>query len=566
VIITADSLGGDATLSADLAVIGAGPAGIVVAMEVASRGFEVLLVESGYERFSADVQQLAEAEDLNPDLHSPMSLTTRRQVGGTSVIWGGRCVPLDRVDFDHRSYIGNNNWPVSYEQLLPYSQRACDWLRCGRAVFDTSQMTHVPSSLVPGLPDGELRTSTLERWSLPTNFGREYKQSLKRSTRVRVITGLTCTEVVCPAGVPKVEHLKCRSLGGKRIRIQCRGYVIACGGLESTRLLLASRGPNGDRLGDHSGHLGAWYMGHVEGVIANIRFFTRPRATVFNYERDIDGTYVRRRLSLTREALHQHDLPNVAAWMANPVLADPRHQNGVLSFVYLTLRSPLGRFVAPDAQRLSLTGEQIPGAPYPGTERGSLEAHLANIARDPFSVLGFGGSFGAKRLLARRRRAPGFFVYNADNCYPLQYHGEQLPNHKSRVTLGRSRDSVGMPRLCIDLRFSQNDVDGIVRWHRFCDDYLKRTGCGQLEYLSRDPAEAVWSRIGGGFHQLGTTRMAARSEDGVVDEHLTVHGVKNLYVASSSVFPTAGQANPTFMIVVFALRLADRLQSLLGQL
>ena len=564
-IITADSLGSDVSLSADLAVVGAGPAGIVVALEVASKGFDVVLVESGYEKFCPGTQHLAEAEELDPVLHSPMSLTTRRQLGGTSVIWGGRCVPLDRVDFDRRSYTGNSTWPVSYEQLLPYFQRACDWFRCGRAVFDTSPMTHLPPSLVPGLPDDELLVSSLERWSLPTNFGREYRQGLRRSGRVQVLLGLTCTEVVCHAGLPKVRHLECRSLAGKRIRIRGRGYVIACGGLESTRLLLASPGPDGGQLGDHSGHLGCWYMGHVEGVIANVRFFTPPRATVFSYERDIDGTYVRRRFQASRELVHQQDLPNVAAWLANPELASPAHRNGVLSLVYLTLRSPLGRLMAPDAQRLSLTGEEVPGSPYGGCQKGSVQDHLANIIRDPGSALRFGGSFGAKRFLSKRR-IPGFFAYSADNCYPLQYHGEQAPNSKSRVTLGNSRDPVGMPRLCIDLRFSQSDIDGIVRWHRYCDDYLRRTGCGQLEYLSRDPAETVWNRVGGGFHQLGTTRMAARSEDGVVDENLAVHGVRNLFVASSSVFPTAGQANPTFMIVVLALRLADRLQSLLGQL
>ncbi len=472
---------------------------------------------------------------------------------------------MDRVDFDRRSHAGNISWPVSYEQLLPDFQRACDWFRCGRAVFDISRMRHLPSSLVPELPDREFRTSSVERWSLPTDFGREYKPSLKRSPRVRVLTGLTCTEVVCHEGIPKVRHLECRSLDGKRIRIRSRGYVIAGGGLESTRLLLASRGPHGGRLGDHSGHLGSWYMGHVEGVIANIRFFTPPRSTVFGYERDIDGTYVRRRLSASPELMQQQDLPNVAAWLANPELADARHRNGVLSFVYLTLRSPLGRFVAPDAQRLSLTGEEVPGSPYGGAEKGSIQAHLANIARDSGSVVRFGGDFGAKRFL-RKRRVPGFFVYNSENRYPLQYHGEHVPNPKSQVTLGSTRDALGMPKLCIDMRFSQDDVDGIVRWHNLCDDYLKRTGRGELEYLSRDPAETVWSRIGGGFHQLGTTRMAARSEDGVVDENLAVHGLKNLFVASSSVFATAGQANPTFMIVVFALRLADRLQSILGQL
>ena len=64
-------------------------------------------------------------------------------------------------------------------------------------------------------------------------------------------------------------------------------------------------------------------------------------------------------------------------------------------------------------------------------------------------------------------------------------------------------------------------------------------------------------RLGGGFHQAGTTRMSASSADGVVDQSLAVHGVPNLYAASRSTFVTSGQANSTFMIVAFAVRLAD---------
>ena len=565
-IITAEALAGNDDLSADLAVIGAGPAGIVTALEAASHGFDVLLVESGYKAFDPDIQRLSDAGELDPDLHSPMSMAIRRQLGGTSVIWGGRCVPLDRVDFDRRSFAGDSVWPVSYDELLPYFQRACDWLRCGRAVFDTTCMDHLPPSLVPGLVDGEVRASTLERWSLPTNFGHEYRQALSRSPRVRVVTGLTCTEAACRPDDGLVDHLECRSLGGKRVSIRARAYVVAAGGLESTRLLLASRGADGKPLGDHSGHLGSWYMGHVEGVIANVRFSTAPRATIFGYERDIDGTYVRRRFSISREVQNKDELPNVAAWLANPELADPRHRNGVLSFAYLTLRSPLGRLVAPDAQRLSLSGEDVPGSPYGGAEKGPARQHLRNIVLDPSSVAGFVAGFGTRRFLARGRRVPGFFVYSRDNLYPLQYHGEQSPNRKSRVTLTTERDAVGMPKLAIDLQFSQQDVDGVIRCHQHWDDYLRQQGCGRLEYMSQDPAATVWSRIGGGFHQLGTTRMAEDPENGVVDENLAVHGVRNLFVASSSAFVTAGQANPTFAIVVFALRLADRLKSVLREI
>jgi choline dehydrogenase-like flavoprotein len=54
--------------------------------------------------------------------------------------------------------------------------------------------------------------------------------------------------------------------------------------------------------------------------------------------------------------------------------------------------------------------------------------------------------------------------------------------------------------------------------------------------------------------------MSTRSEDGVVDENLAVHGLPRLYVVSSSTFPTSSQANSTFMIVPIALRLVDHLK------
>jgi choline dehydrogenase-like flavoprotein len=565
-IISDKTLSNGATLVADLAVVGAGPAGIVTALEVARRGFDVLLLESGEQRFNSAAQELAEAAQWDPDYHSPMSLTVRRQVGGSSVIWAGRCVPFDRVDFDRRPFVGDSGWPVSYDHLRSYFERACDWLACGRPVFDVGEMCHLPPSLVPGLVEGEVRTSSLERWSLPTNFGREYGPILRQSGRVRVVTGLTCTQVVCGRGRERVDHLACATLDGKHVQVRCRAYVIAAGGLDSTRLLLASRGPDGGQLGNHSAHLGSWYMSHTEGVIANARFTTDPRATIFGFERDIDGTYVRRRLSVSREAQHRLQLPNVVGWLANPELADPRHRDGTLSFLYLVLRSPAGRLVAPTAQRLALTGETVPGSPYGGAERGPLVAHLQNLARDAASVARFAPSFGAKRFLARRHRVPGYFAYSPDNLYPLQYHGEQSPSRRSRVTLSDDRDALGMPRLRIDLRFCDDDIDGIIRSHQLWDQFLRRNNLGRLEYLSANPEATVWDRAGGGFHQVGTTRMAARPEDGVVSEHLGVYGVSNLFVASSSVFVTSGQANPTFMVVVLAVRLADHLAAMLRHL
>ena len=552
----------DAPLEAHVAVVGAGPAGIVTALQLADAGLDVILLESGGTRHEPAVQALADAAEWDEDLHAPLALAVRRQIGGTSAIWGGRCVPLDPVDFDRRPWIGDVSWPVAYDELASLFGRACDWFRCGRPVFDATETERLRESIVPGLPNGDVRTSALERWSLPTNFGREYRSRLAASPRLTLVSGATCTQIILGAD-GDVDHLVWRALDAPGSTVRARRYVIACGGLDSTRLLLVSPRADGRAIGDHSGHLGRWYMAHLEGVVARIRFATPPRETLYDYEIDSDGVYVHRRISFDREFQRAEELPNVVSWLVHPELSAAEHASGILSFAYLALSSPLGPRLAPEALRLAMLGERIPGVPYYGTTPSPVRKHLVNLARDAPSTARFAIGFGSRRFLTRGRRAPGFAVYRPDNAYPLKYHGEHAPHRESRVTLSDVRDALGVPRLRIDVRFSQSDVDGIVRAHRHWDDYLRQYSCGRLEYLAEDLVDAVRERLGAGFHQSGTTRMSERPEDGVVDRDLAVHSVPSLHVISSSVFPTSGQANSTFMIVVFALRLAEHLRRVL---
>lgn len=554
------SFGAEAHFAADLVVVGAGPAGIVVALEAARRGLQVVLLESGAEHYDARVQTLSEAAEWDRARHAPMSMAIRRQVGGTSVTWGGRCVPFDPVDFVTRSVAGSVRWPVSYDEIVGYFGRACEWMQCGRAVFNVAGIPSLDDELVPGLSEHDgVKTTDLERWSLPTNFGRVYADELRRLPNLRVLAGVTCTEAICPPHNRRVEALECRTLAAGKVRVEARAFVIAAGGLESTRLLMSSTGPDGGQLGNHSGHLGRWYMAHVEGVVARVQFTTPPRATKYGYERDVDGSYVRRRFTLTGDLQQRSGVPNFAAWLTNPDLADASHDRGDLSFAYLALASPLGPRFASDAQRLSLTGVVVPGAPYGHTEISPARAHVRNLARHPLTTTRFIAGFGARRFLATRRRAPGFFSYSPANRYPLQYHSEHLPDRNSRVTLTRERDVLGRPKLAIDLRFSPADVDGVARAHDLIDKALRAADVGRVEYLSDDPRGMVEDRLGGGFHQSGTTRIAATASEGVVNADLQVYGTDNLYVASSSTFVTSGQANSTFMIVAFAVRLSDHL-------
>jgi hypothetical protein len=159
----------------------------------------VVLIESGNQSFDPAVRELSEAAEWDRHRHAPLSLAVRRQVGGTSVIWGGRCVPFDPVDFAPRSFLDVPAWPIGCEKIQSYFQRARDGMVCGRAAFGLSELPHLPSGIVPGFVDGGVLGSSLERWSLPTDFGRTYQERPERSPRVRLLMGVTCTEIVRPS-------------------------------------------------------------------------------------------------------------------------------------------------------------------------------------------------------------------------------------------------------------------------------------------------------------------------------------------------------------------------------
>jgi choline dehydrogenase-like flavoprotein len=541
----------DSHLEADVAVVGAGPAGIVVALELARRGHTVLLVDSGGDSPDRDVQQLGELAGQDP-VHVSMSLATSRQIGGASNLWGGRCVPFDPVDFKPREIVGEPRWPLTYEELAPYFQRACEWFVCGDAVFDVRDVPRLAAySLIPGFPDGNVRASSLERWSLPTNFGQEYRSVLMDTPGLTLVTNLTCTEIVCDPERSRVQHLRAQSLDGRSVTISASRYVLACGGLETTRLLFASDRTHPGGLGNHSGHLGRWYMAHVELRIARVHFSTPPAETIYGHERDSAGVYVRRRLTFSEDFQASERLPNIAMWLVNPDVSDPRHGNGILSFVYLMLASPLGRF---------FVAEGIRQAHIKATTPVSIRRHLLNVVRNLPSATRFALTFGYQRFLKRGRKVPGFFVPSSANIYPLLYHGEHLPHHESRAEPTSERDALGMPRLRTRLWFSEEDIASAIRAHRCLDDYLREHGLGHLEYIHADPEGAIREQLFGGYHQAGTTRMSSHQEDGVVDRNLAIHGLDELHIASSSTFVTSGQANSTFMIVVLALRLADHLE------
>ena len=123
------------------------------------------------------------------------------------------------------------------------------------------------------------------------------------------------------------------------------------------------------------------------------------------------------------------------------------------------------------------------------------------------------------------------------------------------------RDCLGMRKITTHTYFSDEDYQSVRRAMNLIDAHLRLHGVGQIEWLTDDVEGSVREFLGdmAGFHQVGTTRMSESPDDGVVDGNLQVHGVRSLYVVSTSVLPTSGQANPTLLGIALGLRLADQL-------
>ncbi len=537
-----DTLENLETLKHDACVIGAGPAGLSFALEMAQKGKSVLVLESGGLAANEDQQSLSLAELVDPARHDDMSIAVARRLGGTSNLWAGRCVPFDPIDFKARRHIPGVTWPIELADLEPYYSRACEYLSGGQTKF---------LDRIDGLsvPEDEFSYERLERYSNCPAIQIGQGVALKQSSLIDIRLNSTLVETnLDPQG--NVRSIVAARPDGERFEIPVNTLVFACGGLETTRQLLVLQSRHDHLFGGAQGPLGRYYMGHVTGEIADITFTDDLLEKAFDFYVDDDGTYVRRRFVPSDDMQISHELPNIAFWPVVPPIANAAHRSGILSLLFLALSTqPFGKMFIAEVIRKRHVPDGVSKAP-----------HLMNVLRElPQSML-FGFSFLYKRYLAASR-VPGFFIPNPGRRYGLSYHAEQLPRRESAVRLSEQQDRLGTPSLIVDLQFSEEDATGVVRAHELLREWLNKHQLGEIEY--RQPeiqnVESILQISTHGTHQIGTARMGENSQEAVVDKNLRTFDCPNLYLLTSAVFPGSGQCNPTLTIAALALRLADHL-------
>jgi len=299
------------------------------------------------------------------------------------------------------------------------------------------------------------------------------------------------------AGGGALREVIAGSLKGNRFRVRAKAFVLAAGGIENVRLLMQSRSVHGEGIGNDHDLLGRFFMEHPHLHVGFVTF-TRPGGSL--------------------EMYRQHS------------------QDPILGHESLGVLCP-----SPDLQRreriLNLSVQLYPAPRERLSDFVRGVGRMAARTDAGFASTGAAGDLVSANLYARV---------------------EPSPHPDSRVTLGSDRDALGMQRVKLDWRLPATDSDSLRRSLVAFGRELGRAGRGRL--FVRLTEARPWPGASGGDHHMGTTRMASEPAGGVVDPDCAIHGMDNLYVAGSSVYPTAGFANPTLTIVALALRLADHLR------
>jgi choline dehydrogenase-like flavoprotein len=429
--------------------------------------------------------------------------------------------------------------------FYPKANRICEAgefaYRAGEAFSKTLR------PMIEGFAGTNFTTDTLERFSCPTNFAERYGYKLRSASNVRVLLHANVTGLQLNSAASRVVGVTVRTLKGRGTTVQAGHVVLAAGGLEVARLLLASRNVQTEGIGNRHDTVGRYYMCHLAGTVGALAI-DRPLASVWNgYDVSDEGIYCRRRIALKPAAQRRYRLGNFIARLHHPRITDPGHGNAVLSLLYLA------KYAIPYEYRKRLHGEGRLGA-------ADWLKHVRNVAGGPLDAVAFAWHMLRDRKLAERK-FPSIIIKPRRNLYSLDFHAEQQPSAASRVTADGEPDILGMPRIRVDWRYTSVDVETVRRSIALLAAEFSAGGLGTLAY-DEEALEFEMTRYGAyGGHHIGTARMGNDPRSSVVDSDCRVHGVENLHVAGAAVFPTSSQANPTLTVVALSLRLAQRLQA-----
>jgi choline dehydrogenase-like flavoprotein len=541
-IIDGRTVSNGATVEGDVCLIGAGAAGITLAAQLKDSATRTILLESGGLSPDPVTQSLYAGENVGI-AYQPLDRARSRFFGGSTSCWGGWCRPLDGLDFEERAWMPNSGWPFARSALDSHYARAAEYLRLSPE-YDTAvwseRLRPENISLLP--IEGDVLQNMMIQLSPPGDFGALYKEELEKSAAVRVILYSNVVKLQSSENAAVIENVTARTLTGSEFRVRARYFVLCSGGIENARLLLLSndRRPNG--LGNDHDVVGRYFMDHPRFKSGRLRLKSENRhRPLYDVTMAMRGQIGRKgkthrvaaHIAPTARAQRDLRLPNSRSYFE-------AHYAAKMSKGYLWLR----------AMRQQWRGRRVFGYSGMRVLGEALEGLPEALSSVPLALWGVLDLYANLPFIERE--------------FQFESVIEPAPNPESRVTLSSQRDRLGLFQTRLDWRLSEQDYAAANSLKALLRDELQRQDIVSLVSPNRpDGEDASETKVMGCWHHMGTTRMHKDRRKGVVDENLKVHGVENLFISGSSVFPTAGSDCPTITLVALSIRLAAHLRQVM---
>jgi choline dehydrogenase-like flavoprotein len=504
----------DVAERADVCVVGAGAAGILLAVELRRLGKTVLLLEGGGPEVEEAAQEPYRSE-VRGLAHRGVHEGRFRAKGGTTTRWGGQILELNEEDFERREWIAGSGWPIAKADLTRFYERALELEGIGgversdAAVWARLGLTE---------PEFAEMDSYLSRWLPEPNLAVVHGEQLEKDDGLRVWLHANCVEMVMEQ--ESVRAIRCRTQDGREAMFAADEFVVCMGTIECCRFFLQPR--EGGLPWNASGLLGKHFQDHVDSNAAELKPLNRAAFGEMFDNIFVGGYKYHPKLRLDAAEQARAEILNCAATMY--FLSDADEALGaVKTTAKHLLRGRLRQVGAGDVAGMFRNAPQL-----------AMQAWL----------------YGVKRR-----------AYNPANAtVKLRVHCEQRPDAESRITLSEERDSIGLLRTRLEWRISSLEIRTIRHFAETAA--LSLAGMAEVivdaELMEGDGMGYV-ARCDDSNHHMGGMRMSATAAGGIVDTDLRLHGTRNCYACSGAVMPTSGFSNPTHTVLALAMRLAEHL-------
>jgi choline dehydrogenase-like flavoprotein len=497
----------------DVCIVGAGAAGISLAVELSRQGRRVALLEGGGPQIEESSQDPYQSEIAGLH-HVGIHQGRFRSNGGTTTKWGGQILELDDIDFEYREWVPGSGWPVPKKNLQPFYDRAIKMEGLSRSTLsDTSVWNEIGLSS-PQITDLD---TFLSRWCPETNFAVLHEQSLVHNACISVWLHANAVGLIVEG--TRIRGVRCRTLTGVEHTFHADQFVWCMGGIESSRFFLQ---PDQAQMPwQQNGLLGQNFQDHLMVPAARLEL-TDPRRFHMLFDNIFSRGYkYQPKIRLNFHHQKQHRILNVASKIMFASDAD-----GVGGELKDTAKKLLrGRISATSRHELT-----------------RLVRHAPLLARQSWHY---------------KVKHRGYIESHED--IHLGVHCEQEPLGRSSIALSESRDALGLFRTRIDWQVSDMEVNTVRTFVEYAANALRDIARVVPDPDLIDNPDRFRRKCPDGFHHMGGMRMAISPRHGTVDADLKLHGMDNGYVCSGAVFPSGGFSNPTHTVIALAIRLADHL-------